>query len=79
MIPIGPETVVCGIGNRVQRVRLLSPAQDVAFRQEGDRVFMTGLPKEWPDLMPVVALELDSPPAGVPNPYNCGNKAKFVF
>lgn len=75
----GPETIVCGIGNRVKRVRLLSTAQDVAFHQEGDRVLMTGLPKAWPDLMPVIALELDGPPVGVPNPYNCGNKAKFVF
>ena len=74
----GPATIVCGIGNRVLRLHLLSPAQDIEFRQEGDRVFMTGLPKEWPDIMPVIAMELDGPPVGVPNPYECG-LSKFNF
>ena len=74
----GPETIVCGIGNRVLRLRLLSPAQDIAFRQEGDKVYLTGLPEEWPDIMPVIAMELDGPPLGVPNPYECG-LSRFVF
>lgn len=74
----GPETIVCGIGNRVLRIRLLHPAQDIAFRQEGDRVFLTGLPAKWPDIMPVIAMELDGVPQGVPNPYECGS-SKFTF
>ena len=74
----GPETVVCGIGNRVLRLRLLSPARDIAFRQEGDKVYLTGLPEAWPDIMPVIAMELDGPPVGVRNPYECG-LSKFEF
>ncbi len=74
----GPETIVCGVGNRVRSIRLLHPAQDIAFHQEGDRVLMTGLPAEWPDVMPVIAMDLDGPPRGVPNPYACGS-SKFTF
>jgi alpha-L-fucosidase len=74
----GPQTTVCGIGNRVLRLRLLSPAQDIEFKQEGDKIYLTGLPEEWCDIMPVIAMELDSPPRGVPNPYECG-LSKFVF
>ncbi len=75
---LGPETVVCGIGNTVLRIRLLGRNEEIAFRQEGDRVFLTGLPAEWPDILPVVALELDGEPRGVPNPYQCG-ATRFVF
>jgi alpha-L-fucosidase len=74
----GPETIVCGIGNQVQKIRLLCTGEEIAFRQEGDRVFMTGLPEQWPDIMPVVALDLDGPPVGIPNPYEC-DQSKFVF
>lgn len=74
----GPKTVVCGIGNKVLNVRLLCSGENVGFRQENDRLFITGLPDEWPDVMPVVALELDGAPRGVPNPYQ-GTDEKFVF
>lgn len=74
----GPETIVCGIGNKVEKIRLLATGEEIAFHQEDDRVFMTGLPVEWPDVMPVVALDLDGKPEGVPNPYECGI-SKFVF
>jgi alpha-L-fucosidase len=74
----GPETVVAGIGNQVKNIRLLATGEEIAFNQDGNRIFMTGLPKKWPDIMPVVALELDGPPQGVLNPYQCG-KTKFVF
>lgn len=74
----GPETIVCGIGNKVQKIRLLCTGEEIEFHQEGDRVFITGLPKEWPDIMPVIAMELDGAPVGVPNPYECGI-SKFVF
>ncbi|MBW1947862.1 MAG: alpha-L-fucosidase [Deltaproteobacteria bacterium] len=65
----GPETTVAGIGNKVKSVRVLSTGQGVAYRQEGNRVFMTGLPERPPDpLCTVLAMELDGKPEGVPNP-----------
>ena len=74
----GPETVVAGIGNTVEKVRLLSTGEPIEFKQAGERVFLNGLPEEWPDILPVVALELDSKPKGVPSPYQSGI-TKFVF
>lgn len=74
----GQQTIVCGIGNRVKRIRLLHPEQEIDFRQENDRVFMTGLPAEWPDVFPVIAMELDGPPRGVKNPYQL-QASQFVF
>ena len=65
----GPETTVAGIGNRVKSVRVLSTRQAVAYSQEGNRVFMKGLPEDPPDpLCTVLAMELDGKPQGVPNP-----------
>ena len=64
----GPETVVAGIANRVLNVRVLGSQETVAFRQEGNRVLLDGLPTEPPDpLFTVLAFELDGPPRGVPN------------
>jgi alpha-L-fucosidase len=74
----GPEMVIAGVGNRVERVRLLATGKEIAFRQDGDRVRLTGLPSAWPDIMPVVALDLDGIPRGVPNPYQ-NTSSKFVF
>jgi alpha-L-fucosidase len=74
----GPETTVAGIGNRVDAARLLGSGEAVDFRQEGNRLLLTGLPRAMPDpLLPVVALTLDGDPVGVPNPLL--NHAKYQF
>jgi len=64
----GPETIIAGIGNKVKSVRLLSDGRNIAYRQEGNRVFCTGLPETPPDLFfSVLKMELDGKPKGVPN------------
>jgi alpha-L-fucosidase len=65
----GPETVVAGIANRVRAVRVLGTGKAVGFCQRGNRVLLTGLPREAPD-QPVVVLafELNGLPRGVPHP-----------
>jgi alpha-L-fucosidase len=65
----GPQTTIAGVGNRVRRVRVLADGSRVRFAQEGNRVFLNGLPRRPPDILPVVAMELDGKPRGVPNPY----------
>ncbi len=74
----GPEMVIAGVGNKVRKIRLLATGKEIGFNQIGDRVMLTGLPVEWPDILPVIAMELDGKPIGVENPYKCG-KSKFVF
>jgi len=47
----------------------LGTDQEVAFRQEGPRLFLEGLPAEPPDpIMTMLAVELDGPPRAVPHP-----------
>lgn len=74
----GPETVIAGVGNQVKRVRLLATGEQIVFRQSGARVMLVGLPEMRPDILPVIAMELDGAPRGVENPFKCGT-AKFVF
>ena len=74
----GPETVVCGIGNKVGKVRLLATGEEIEFSQDGDRVRLTGLPEKWPDIMVVIAMELDGAPKGIKNPYQL-DESVFVF
>ena len=74
----GPETMVCGIGNKVRKIRLLATGGEISFRQEADRVFLTGLPEKSPDIMAVIAMELDGTPKGIKNPYQLDD-SKFVF
>lgn len=74
----GPETVIAGIGNKVKRIRLLSTGRSVRFRQEGNRLFLTGLSERLPDeVLPTVALELVGKPRGVPNPLMGGHNARY--
>jgi len=75
----GRETVIAGVGNQVREVRMVATGERITFTQTGDRVFLTGLPESRPGVLPVVAMELDSPPRGIGNPYQCGKDAKFVF
>jgi len=74
----GSKTVLGGVGNRVKKIRILASGQEIGFKQDGDRLFLTGLPEVSPGLIPVVALELDGEPVGIPNPYE-SKKTKFVF
>lgn len=65
----GPQTVVAGVGNKVLSARMLATGEGLEYSQEGNRVFLTGLPEEpFDPVFPVVALELDGEPKGVPNP-----------
>lgn len=74
----GAETVVAGIGNRVRNARVLFTGQRIRFRQEGDRVFLTGLPRRSPDpYLTVMALDLVGRPRGVPNPL-LGSNTKYT-
>ncbi len=61
----GPETTIAGIGNEVRSVRVLGTGQAVAFRQEGERLFLPGLPEAAPD----------GPPCAIPHPLQ--DKSKF--
>jgi alpha-L-fucosidase len=71
----GPHTTVAGMANAVQRVRVLGTGQEVAFRQEGPRLFLEGLPETPPDpLMTVVAVELDGSPRVDPHPLLARDK-----
>jgi len=63
----GPETVIAGIGNKVKKIRLLATGRSVRFRQEGNRLMLTGLPGgRRIKLLPIVALELAGKPAVCP-------------
>jgi alpha-L-fucosidase len=65
----GPETVVAGIGNKVQSVTLLGPGASVAFEQIGDRLFLWGLPEEpWDAYLPIIVIKLLGEPLGIPTP-----------
>ncbi|MCE5240059.1 alpha-L-fucosidase [bacterium] len=65
----GPATTLISIANEVQGVRVLGTGQEVAFRQEGPRLFLEGLPVASPDpIMTVLAVELDGPPRALPHP-----------
>lgn len=68
----GPDTALVGIGNQVLKVRLLATGREIAFRQEGSRVVLEGLPIGPPDILPVIAVELDGPPKPARNPYDSG-------
>jgi alpha-L-fucosidase len=53
-------------GNRVLRARFLADGRPIAFRQEGDRLFLDDLPVPLPDaLATTVELELDGEPRAV--------------
>ncbi len=72
----GRESTIAGIANRVLGARILGTDQPVAFRQEGARVFLDGLPEAAPDpLLTVIALDLDGAPAAIPHPLM--GKAKY--
>jgi len=67
----GPERLLCGIGNKVTSITLLSTGARLAFRQERDRIFLDGLPyKQAHELPRVLRLEIEGKPFGVPNPMS---------
>ncbi|MBI3974367.1 MAG: alpha-L-fucosidase [Chloroflexi bacterium] len=59
----GKELVIGNLASRVQRVRFVATGEPIAFRQEGSRVFLSGMPRYAPDPHDtVIALECDEPP-----------------
>jgi alpha-L-fucosidase len=59
----GEEAVVAGIGNRVLKASILATGEELPFRQDEDRIFVSGLPAEAPDpLDTVVKIEFDAEP-----------------
>lgn len=72
----GPDTVVAGIASRVESVRVCATGESVKHRQDGLRLFLTGLPRQSPDpLCAVLAVELDGEPRGGPHPLLNNPKA----
>ena len=63
----GREAVVAGIRNRVLKASMLATGEKLPFKQERDRIFISGLPPRAPDpLNTVVRLELDGKPGEMP-------------
>ncbi len=66
---IGQKKMICGIGNKINRITMLADGSDIEFRQEKDRLWLTGLKDRREDELPrVLKLELDGKPIGAPNP-----------
>ncbi|MDA3959366.1 MAG: alpha-L-fucosidase [Planctomycetota bacterium] len=62
----GDELIVGGLTPRVQRARLVGAQRDLSFEQRGRQTIIRGLGAHASDadpVLPVVALELDAPPA----------------
>lgn len=58
---------VAGVGNKVESACVLSTQEEVKVLQEGDRVFLKGLPRLAPDPYDtVIAMKLDGIPKEVP-------------
>ena len=71
----GPERIICGIGNKVNSVRLLNGGNQVSFRQVGDKIFLDGLQyKQLGDLPRVIRLDIEETPQGIPNPIWCPDR-----
>ena len=62
---LGTELVIGGLNAKVKRVSFLSTGKSVRFKQSGERLVLTGLPKTCPDRLAqltVFKLELASRP-----------------
>ena len=62
----GSEFAIGGLKGKLDRVRLLSTGQEVAFVQEDNRVLLSGVPQECPDpvaRMAVLRLDFAEPPS----------------
>ncbi len=57
----GPELIVAGLKCKVQKAALIG-GRELNFRQEGERVIVSGLPESPPDLCPVIRFECDQAP-----------------
>jgi len=65
----GPERMICGIGNRIREITLLSNGEKIGFVQDADKLILNGLPfKKEGDFPRVLKLELDGVPFGIHNP-----------
>ncbi|MEX0653727.1 MAG: alpha-L-fucosidase [Phycisphaeraceae bacterium] len=60
----GEQLVIGALTNKVHRATLLTTGKPLTVQQHDDQTVLTGLPADSPDeLVPVVKLELDGPPA----------------
>ena len=62
--PSSGEMVFGGYINAPKKITLLSTGEEIAFRHEGHRIVMTGLPKKSPDSnmgIAVIKMEFDEP------------------
>jgi hypothetical protein len=60
---LGPEFVLAGVGTPVSQVELLATQRRLTFRQEGSRLFVSGLPPSPPDpLCTVVKITFEGEP-----------------
>ena len=65
----GSERVLCGIGNKVHSIKLLSSGETISFRQQHDKIFLEGLEyKKTSELPKVLCLDIEGEPQGTPNP-----------
>ena len=64
----GEETIkMAGLKTRVKSAHLLTTGEQLAVRQEGDHVYISGLPRKSPTkLFPVIRLTCDGPPEPAP-------------
>jgi len=61
---IGSTLVLCGLEPRVQSVTLLGSHRKLRWRQQDNRITITGLPKTAPDpICPIIRFTCDRPPA----------------
>jgi hypothetical protein len=66
---LGSEFCITGAERAVRGVRLLATGQELTFRQDGDRVRISGLPPNPPDpICTVVRITFDGEPKWTPFP-----------
>jgi alpha-L-fucosidase len=65
----GPERMITGIGNKVLKMTMLTGGEEIAFKQDCDKITLTGLSFRQEEELPrVLKLELDGAPRGIRNP-----------
>lgn len=65
----GPERMICGIGNKVRSIKLLSSGETVSFRQIKDKILLDGMAYRKPGGLPrVLLLDIEGSPQGIGNP-----------
>jgi alpha-L-fucosidase len=64
----GPEHLITGIGNEIQKITLLNDGRDIAFKQEPERLSLLDLGfRKDGELPRILKLNLDGEPVGIRN------------